>query len=241
MQFCAVTAAIVMGAVAERGRLLPAMVFVFIWATIVYCPLACWAWNVNGWAYNYGVMDYAGGGPVEIGSGLSALAYSMVLGRRQERMMLNFRPHNVSLILLGTVFLWFGWLSFNGGSAFGANLRAAMACWNTNLTAAFGAISWVLLDWRLARKWSMVGWCSGTISGLVAATPASGFITPWASVILGIVTGIVCNYATKGMSTFPPPSTQHSQHTAHTNFPQSNTGSASTTPWMSSPNTAWQA
>ncbi|KAJ6141658.1 hypothetical protein N7470_010048 [Penicillium chermesinum] len=175
----------------------PAMVFTFIWATIVYCPLACWAWNVNGWAFKYGVMDYAGGGPVEIGSGFTALAYSMVLGRRQERMMLNFRPHNVSLILLGTCFLWFGWLGFNGGSSFGANLRATMACWNTNLTAAFAAITWVLLDWRLARKWSMVGWCSGTISGLVAATPASGFITPWASVILGVVTGIVCNYSTK--------------------------------------------
>ncbi|KAN0076082.1 Ammonium transporter AmtB-like domain containing protein [Elaphomyces granulatus] len=197
MQFCAVTAAIVMGAVAERGRLLPAMVFTFIWATIVYCPIACWAWNVNGWGFRYGVMDYAGGGPVEIGSGLSALAYSMVLGRRQERMMLNFRPHNVSLILLGTVFLWFGWLGFNGGSSLGANLRATMACWNSNLAAAFAAITWVVLDWRLARKWSMVGWCSGTISGLVAATPASGFITPWASVIMGIVTGVVCNYSTK--------------------------------------------
>lgn len=200
MQFCAVTAAIVMGAVAERGRLLPAMVFTFVWATLVYCPLACWAWNVNGWGYKYGVMDYAGGGPVEIGSGLSALAYSMVLGRRQERMMLNFRPHNVSLILLGTVFLWFGWLGFNGGSSFGANLRATMACWNSNITATFAAIAWVLLDWRLARKWSMVGWCSGTICGLVAATPASGFITPWGSVVTGVVTGIVCNYATKGES-----------------------------------------
>ncbi|KAL9621893.1 MAG: hypothetical protein Q9160_003714 [Pyrenula sp. 1 TL-2023] len=197
MQFCAVTAAIVMGAVAERGRMLPAMVFTFVWATLVYCPLACWAWNAGGWGFKYGVMDYAGGGPVEIGSGMSALAYSMVLGRRQERMMLNFRPHNVSLILLGTVFLWFGWLGFNGGSAFGANLRATMACWNSNLTATFGAIAWVLLDFRLARKWSMVGWCSGTISGLVAATPASGYITPWGSVVLGLVTGVVCNYSTK--------------------------------------------
>nr|AGM18781.1 low-affinity ammonium transporter [Endocarpon pallidulum] len=197
MQFCAVTAAIVMGAVAERGRMIPAMVFVFLWATLVYCPIACWAWNVNGWGYVYGVLDYAGGGPVEIVSGMSALAYSMVLGRRQERMMLNFRPHNVSLILLGTVFLWFGWLGFNGGSSFGANLRAVMACWNTNLTAMFAAMTWVLLDWRLARKWSMVGWCSGTISGLVAATPASGYLPPWGSIILGIVTGGVCNWATK--------------------------------------------
>ncbi|KAK2848515.1 hypothetical protein FQN49_005650 [Arthroderma sp. PD_2] len=197
LQFCAVTAAIIMGAVAERGRLLPALVFIFFWATLVYCPITCWVWNPNGWAFKYGVMDYAGGGPVEIVSGLSALAYSMVLGRRHERMMINFRPHNVSLILLGTVFLWFGWLGFNGGSSFGANLRAVMACWNSNLTASFAAMTWVLLDWRLSRKWSMVGWCSGTISGLVAATPASGFIPPWASVILGIVTGFVSNYSTK--------------------------------------------
>ncbi|SLM41128.1 ammonium transporter [Lasallia pustulata] len=197
MQFAATTGAIVVGAVAERGRLIPMMVFIFFWATLVYCPIACWAWNVNGWAFKYGVMDYAGGGPVEIGSGMSALAYSMVLGRRQEKMMINFRPHNVSLITLGTVFLWFGWLGFNGGSSFGANLRAVMACWNSNLTSMFGALTWVLLDWRLARKWSMVGWCSGAISGLVAATPASGYITPWGSIVLGIVTGVVCNYATK--------------------------------------------
>lgn len=198
MQFCAVTAAIVVGAVAERGRLIPMMVFIFCWATIVYAPVAHWVWNSNGWAYKWGVFDYAGGGPVEIVSGMSALAYSMVLGRRQEKMMLNFRPHNVSLITLGTILLWFGWLGFNGGSAFGANLRATMACWNSNLTAMFAAATWVLLDYRLARKWSMVGWCSGCISGLVAATPASGFIPPWASIILGIVAGAVCNFGTKG-------------------------------------------
>lgn len=197
MQFCAVTAAITVGAIAERGRLLPAMVWIFCWATLVYNPIACWAWNANGWGFKYGVMDYAGGGPVEIGSGMSALAYSMVLGRRQEKMMLNFRPHNVSFILLGTSMLWFGWLGFNGGSAFGANLRAVMACWNSNIVAAFSAAAWVLLDFRLARKWSMVGWCSGTIAGLVAATPSSGYIDTWGSVVLGIVTGITCNFATK--------------------------------------------
>ena len=197
MQFCAVTAALVVGATAERGRVIPAMVFTFFWATLVYCPIACWVWNVNGWAFNYGVLDYAGGGPVEIGSGASALAYSWVLGRRNEKMMLNFRPHNISLITLGTILLWFGWLGFNGGSAFGANLRATMACWNSCLTAMVAAMTWCLLDFRLAKKWSLVGWCSGTISGLVAATPASGFITPWASIILGVVTGICCNFGTK--------------------------------------------
>ncbi|KAK7907873.1 hypothetical protein PG985_015176 [Apiospora marii] len=197
MQFCAVTGALVIGATAERGRVLPAMVFTFFWATIVYCPVACWVWNVNGWAFKYGVLDYAGGGPVEIVSGMSALAYSWVLGRRHEKMMLNFRPHNVSLITLGTILLWFGWLGFNGGSAFGANLRAVMACWNSCLTAMFAAMTWCLLDFRLAKKWSMVGWCSGVISGLVAATPASGFIPPWASIILGVVTGVCCNFGTK--------------------------------------------
>ncbi|KAK4164218.1 ammonium transporter MEP3 [Cladorrhinum sp. PSN259] len=197
MQFCAVTAALVIGATAERGRVIPAMVFIFFWATLVYCPVAYWAWGANGWAFKYGVFDYAGGGPVEIGSGMSALAYSWVLGRRNEKMMLNFRPHNISLITIGTIFLWFGWLGFNGGSAFGANLRAAMACWNTCLTAMFAAMTWCLLDYRLAKKWSLVGWCSGTISGLVAATPASGVITPWASIVLGVVTGICCNFGTK--------------------------------------------
>lgn len=222
MQFCAVTAAIVAGSIAERGRVLPLMVFMFFWATLVYCPLACWIWNINGWAFKYEAMDYAGGGPVEIGSGLTALAYSMVLGRRQEKMMINFRPHNVSLIVLGTVFLWFGWLGFNGGSSFGANLRAVMAVWNTNLTAMFAAATWTILDWRLARKWSMVGWCSGTISGLVAATPASGFITPWGSVILGVVTGIVCNYGTKGES--DTQKTEYVDFLIADNLLQSNTG-----------------
>src|ERR1700761_3516689 len=155
MQFCAVTAATVVGACAELGRLIPMMVFIFVWATIVYCPMACWPWNVNGWAAKWGVYDYAGGGPVEIGSGVSALAYSWILGRRQEKMMLNFRPHNVSLITLGTGFLWFRWLGFNGGSSFVANLRAVRACWNRNLVCVFAAMTWVILDWRLARKWSM--------------------------------------------------------------------------------------
>jgi Amt family ammonium transporter len=200
MMFLAVTAALTVGAVAERGRVVPAMVFTFFWSTLVYCPLAYWVWNANGWCFTHGVLDYAGGVPVEIGSGMSALAYSWVLGRRNEKMMMNFRPHNISLITLGTIFLWFGWLGFNGGSSFGANLRAVMAAWNSCLTAMFAAMTWCLLDYRLAKKWSMVGWCSGTISGLVAATPASGFIDPWASILLGVVAGVACNFGTKGMS-----------------------------------------
>ncbi|KAG6857604.1 hypothetical protein H0H87_010172 [Tephrocybe sp. NHM501043] len=120
------------------------------------------------------------GGPVEIGSGVSGLAYSWVLGRRSE-----------------TSLLWFGWLGFNGGSAFGANLRAVIAVWNTMIAAAFGGAVWCLLDFRIERRWTMVGFCSGTIAGLVAATPSSGYVHPWSSVIIGILAGAVCNFATK--------------------------------------------
>jgi Amt family ammonium transporter len=197
MEFACVTVGILVGGIAERGRVLPAIIFTFLWMTLVYCPLACWPWNINGWAFKYGVFDYAGGGPVEIGSGVGGFAYAWVLGRRQEKELLNFRPHNVSMVNLGTFMLWFGWLGFNGGSAFGANLRAIMAIWNSMLAAAFGGIVWCFLDYRLERKYTMVGFCSGTIAGLVAATPASGFVHPWAAVIMGIVSGAVCNYATK--------------------------------------------
>ena len=108
---------------------------------------------------------------MEIGSGISGLAYSWVLGRRSEKELLNFRPHNVSLVGLGTFILWFGWLGFNGGSAFGANLRAVLAIWNSMIAAAFGGIVWCFLDFRVEKKLSMVGFCSGTIAGLVSHSP----------------------------------------------------------------------
>jgi len=197
MEFGCVTAGILMGGLAERGRVFPAMVFIFLWMTLVYCPLACWIWSTHGWAFEWGVLDFAGGGPVEIGSGVGGLAFSWVLGRRHEKELLNFRPHNVSLVGLGTFLLWFGWLGFNGGSAFGANLRAIFAIWNTMIAAAFAAMVWCLLDYRIERHWSMVGLCSGSIAGLVAATPSSGFVHPWGAVVVGILSGALCNFATK--------------------------------------------
>ncbi|CAG7854211.1 Ammonium transporter MEP3 [Serendipita indica DSM 11827] len=197
MEFCCVTVAILMGAIAERGRVMPAMLFVFVWVTLVYAPVACWVWNINGWAFKWGVADYAGGGPVEIGSGVGGLAYSWVIGRRHERELVNFRPHNVTLVTLGTFMLWFGWIGFNAGSAFGANLRAVYAALNTCLCASVGGITWCLLDYRIQKKYTMIGLCSGTIAGLVAATPSSGFIPLWASVALGFVASAICNYGTK--------------------------------------------
>ncbi|AOA62523.1 Ammonium transporter [Komagataella phaffii CBS 7435] len=195
--FLCVTTAIFVGAVAERGRVMVCMIFVFFWATLCYCPIACWVWNPSGWAAEWGVLDYAGGGPVEIVSGFSGFVYSYFLGRRRERLLINFRPHNVSMVALGTGFLWFGWMAFNGFTCLNPSLKSVYAIVNTNITGAFGAISWCLLDWRLERRFSTVALCSGAISGLVAATPASGIIPLWASVILGIVSGVVCNYATK--------------------------------------------
>ncbi|OCT52345.1 Ammonium transporter [Cladophialophora carrionii] len=197
--FAAITVALAIGAAAERGRMLPAMVFSFIWSTIVYDPIACWTWNGAGWVFNMGGLDFAGGTPVHIASGSAALAYSLMLGKRRGHGTheLNYRPHNVTHIVIGTVFLWVGWFGFNAGSALAANLRAVMAAVVTNLAASVGGLTWCILDYRLERKWSTVGFCSGVIAGLVAITPGSGFVPAWSAVIFGVVGGAACNYATK--------------------------------------------
>ncbi|KAI1076629.1 ammonium transporter [Whalleya microplaca] len=198
--FAAITPALAIGAAVDRVRILPCIVFIFVWATIVYDPIAYWTWNANGWSFVMGGLDFAGGTPVHISSGAAALAFSVMIGKRAgyaKSAGLPYRPHNVTHIVLGTVFLWVGWFGFNGGSALAANLRAVMACIVTHLAASVGGITWALLDYRLEKKWSVVGFCSGAISGLVAITPASGFVTPWAAVIYGIVGGIGCNFATK--------------------------------------------
>lgn len=134
------------GAFAERARLGPVMVFVFIWSTIVYDPIACWTWNSSGWSFILGGLDFAGGTPVHISSGTAALAISIYLGKRRgygtER--LAYKPHNTTYVVLGTVFLWFGWFGFNGGSALSANLRAVQACIVTNLAASVGGLTWML-------------------------------------------------------------------------------------------------
>ncbi|KAK5168270.1 uncharacterized protein LTR77_006839 [Saxophila tyrrhenica] len=197
--FAAITVAIALGALSERGRLLPSLIFAFIWSTVVYDPIACWTWNPSGWVYQLGGLDFAGGTPVHIASGSAALAYSYVLGKRAGygTQKLNYRPHNVTHIVLGTVFLWVGWFGFNAGSALSANLRAVMAAVVTNLAACMGGITWCLIDFRLERKWSTVGFCSGVIAGLVAITPGSGYVPAWAAVVFGVCAGVACNFATK--------------------------------------------
>jgi Amt family ammonium transporter len=199
LMFAAITPMIAIGGFAERAHLGPLLFFVFAWSTLVYDPIACWTWNPKGWSFVRGSYDFAGGTPVHISSGTAALAISIYLGRRRGygTEALAYKPHNTTYVVLGTVFLWFGWFGFNGGSALAANLRAAHACIVTNLAASVGGLTWMLLDYRIERKWSAVGFCSGAIAGLVAITPGSGFVTTPAAVLFGFLAGALCNLATQ--------------------------------------------
>ncbi|CAG8462720.1 12081_t:CDS:2 [Ambispora gerdemannii] len=195
--FAALTPALVVGAAAERNRMLPTIVFIFIWTTLVYDVIAHWTWSKRGWAHKIGSIDFAGGTPVHITSGAAALAYAMTLGKRNGHGMEEFRPHNISSIALGTVLLWFGWFGFNGGSAFSANLQAANAIVATNLAGVVGGLSWMLLDYRLERKLSILSFCSGVISGFVTITPGAGYVSPASAVLFGLLAGSICNMSVK--------------------------------------------
>ncbi|KAF2772739.1 methylammonium permease 3 [Teratosphaeria nubilosa] len=194
MLFCACTVQIVIGGSFERGRIVPSIVFAFLWATIVYCPIACWTWNSNGWLYKLPSLDFAGGGPVHIASGWAGLAYALILGKRKhagERS--HGKPHNVTLVFLGTVLIWFGWFGFNGGSALNASVRAMYAAFNTNTAASTGVLGWVLVDYiRTRGKFSVVGACEGAIAGLVGITPAAGYVQCWPAALIGFLTAVIC-------------------------------------------------
>ncbi|OQV21652.1 Ammonium transporter 1 [Hypsibius exemplaris] len=205
MQFAGITAALVFGSVPERTRFVPAMVFVFFWTTLVYDFAAYWTWADHGFlrnlncvgAPNYdvapcyvGAYDFAGGGPVHICAGFSGLAYLVVLGKRK---LIHAEHHNMVNVMFGTGILWFGWFAFNGGSAGAANTRAAMAATVTTLAAATGGLTWVFVDWIGSRKMSAFSFCSGVVAGLVAITPASGYVAPWAAIVIGILVAIICN------------------------------------------------
>ncbi|CZS87905.1 hypothetical protein WAI453_000289 [Rhynchosporium graminicola] len=193
--FCACTVQIVIGGAFERGRIIPSLIFAFCWATIVYCPIACWTWNPNGWLYKLPSLDFAGGGPVHIASGWSALAYAFVLGKRTHHGegKSHSRPHNTTLVFLGTVLIWFGWFGFNGGSALNASVRAMLAGFNTNTAACFGVLGWTLVEYfKNGKKFSIVGACEGAIAGLVGITPAAGYVGVWFAALIGFITAAVC-------------------------------------------------
>ncbi|KAK5651381.1 hypothetical protein OQA88_12538 [Cercophora sp. LCS_1] len=193
--FCACTVQILIGGAFERGRIIPSIIFGFCWATVVYCPIACWTWNPNGWLFNLPSLDFAGGGPVHIASGCSALAYALILGKRKVdgEDGSHKKAHNVTLVFLGTIFIWFGWFGFNGGSTLGMSVRALVVIFNTNAAASAGIIGWVLVDYiKHGGRFSLVGACEGAIAGLVGITPAAGYVDPWISMVIGFITGAVC-------------------------------------------------
>ncbi|KAF2744254.1 ammonium transporter [Sporormia fimetaria CBS 119925] len=193
--FVTATAMILAGAMLERGRLFPSMLFLLCWTTFVYYVLAYFEWNPNGWLYKLGVYDFAGSGPVHIASGFSALAWALMLGRRKDPhgesihpKVPHFKPHNPFLVGLGTILIWFGWFAFNGASTANLSLRSIYVVVNTNLAACGGGITWVLLEYLFHRKFSIIGFCSGIISGLVGITPAAGFVPVYVSALVGALT-----------------------------------------------------
>jgi ammonium transporter, Amt family len=183
LKFAAITPALISGSICTRVRFRSFVTFVVLWSLVVYAPICHWVWNVNGWAYNLGAIDFAGGTVVHVSSGFSALAAAIVVGKRKD--VSDFKPSNIPLVLLGTALLWFGWFGFNGGSALGANALAANACIVTNVSAAVCALTWMLMEHTFEKKISIIGFAVGAVVGLVAITPASGYVTAWASVVIG--------------------------------------------------------
>lgn len=195
MMFAVITPALISGSVAERMRFPAFVLFMLLWATFVYDPLAHWIWGVGGFLRNLGALDFAGGNVVHISSGYSGLIAALFLGKRIGLGKDSMAPHHIPMTVLGAGLLWFGWFGFNAGSALGANGLAGMAFVNTNTAAAAAAIAWVVVE-RLHRgKSTMLGAASGAVAGLVAITPGAGFVTPLSSIFIGLVGGTICYLA----------------------------------------------
>ena len=188
--FAAVTLTIITSGVAERVRLSSFIVFMLLWMTFVYCPLAHWAWG-GGWAQSMGLLDFAGGTVVEICSGFSALAIALVIKSRAGFGKYSMEPYNIPLALIGAALLWFGWFGFNAGSALGVNDIAVNAFVATNAAAAAGLLAWMGASWYQGKP-SSLGMVSGAIAGMVAVTPAAGYVTPMVSILIGAVAGLIC-------------------------------------------------
>ncbi len=190
MMFAIITPALIAGAFAERMHFRGYLLFIGLWSLFVYVPLAHWVWG-GGFLGSGGLkaIDFAGGAVVHESAGAAALAAALFLGRRRTA---DDRPHDVPFVLLGAGILWFGWFGFNAGSAGGANHVAASALVNTQLGASAAMVAWIALEWALRRKPSGVGMAAGAVAGLAAVTPASGFVPPWAALVIGAVAGLLC-------------------------------------------------
>jgi Amt family ammonium transporter len=199
LKFAAITPALIIGAFAERIKFRSLLIFIVLWSTLIYAPIAHWVWNTGGWLHELGAIDFAGGTVVHIAAGLSALAAALVIGRRKTSEANGngnsneFKPNNIPFVILGAALLWFGWFGFNAGSSLGANPLAVSALVVTNLAAASAAIGWMFVDWMTKGKPSAVGLSVGAVCGLVAITPASGYVGVSASIVIGLVAGVLSN------------------------------------------------
>ena len=192
MMFAVITPALITGAFAERIKFSTFVVFSLLWATFVYDPIAHWVWGKDGWLHNLGALDFAGGTVVHMSSGFSALVLAIIMGKRKGYPRITPPPHNMTTTLIGAALLWFGWFGFNAGSALQANELAVTAFINTNTATAAAAIGWVILDVIVTGKPTVLGAVTGAVAGLVAITPASGFVSPISSIWIGLIVALVC-------------------------------------------------
>ena len=193
--FAIITPALISGAIVERMRFRAYLVFLVLWSTFVYAPLAHWVWGAGGWLQRLGALDFAGGTVVHISAGVSALVAARMLGPRRDFRRVPLSPHNVPVVLIGAGILWFGWFGFNAGSALAANGLAALAFVNTNTAAAAALITWALLDSTRSGKMTAVGAATGAVVGLVGITPAAGYVTPPAAIAIGVLCAFVSYFA----------------------------------------------
>jgi Amt family ammonium transporter len=192
LTFAIITCALVVGALVERMHFGALLTFTGLWLLLVYAPIAHWVWEPGGWLAQLGALDFAGGAVVHINAGAAALVCAYALGPREGYGREPFIPFNLGLTMAGTGLLWVGWFGFNAGSALAADGRAGLAMAVTHIAAAAGALSWMGAEWLARKRASLLGLCSGVVAGLVAITPAAGFVTPRSALLIGLVAGVAC-------------------------------------------------
>lgn len=192
MMFAIITPALITGALVERMRFSALVIFIALWSVVVYYPLAHMVWSADGWLAKLGAIDFAGGNVVHISSGVSGLVACILLGKRKGHGVVSYKPHNIPIIVLGAALLWFGWFGFNAGSALSSGSLAGHAFMTTNTAAASAVLSWMLMEKILHGKPTLLGAATGAVVGLVAITPAAGFVPIWAAIIIGLAVSPLC-------------------------------------------------
>src|ERR1700749_3350095 len=191
MTFAIITPALIAGALADRMKFSAFLWFMGLWLILVYCPIAHWVWG-GGWLGAMGALDYAGGTVVHLNAGTAGLVAALMLGKRKGLGTENFAPHNLAYSVIGASLLWVGWFGFNAGSAVTSNVNAGMAAAATQIATAAATLAWMGMEWIIAKKPSVLGMVSGAVAGLVAITPASGFVNPMGALLIGLIGGVVC-------------------------------------------------